>query len=379
MATWRVLIADTVTGTILSDVTPRDLPSFSRKVTDKGSWTVNVMPEDRANSAVDLHACVDAGRYTWIVACDDYICQAGPTFTYQYDENTRNLSVSGAGIQSLFDRRVLRNPAGPANNIVHVNNDLVLNGYTLRGIAREIVAANLAQVGYGLPIDVPAAEAGTSTRTYYGYDLATVWDRLNELSKVDKGPELDFRPYITPSGNQIRWELLIGSPKLGNQTSTSVWDYGGALGQIDVDTNGAASPCVKAWVRGSGTERTMLAGYASNDTLISLGYPPTDYVDNDHTSVVLKPTLDAYAIADLAQFSAPSETWKCNVRVDGLSSRGVLVSPKLGGWSPGDAPIFGVSGHPWIKDGQYRRRILGFSNDTESTVSLELQETLAVN
>ncbi|MET9262418.1 hypothetical protein [Amycolatopsis sp. NPDC004079] len=378
MATWRVLIADTVTGTLLSDVTPRDLPSFSRRLTDKGSWTVNVLPEDRANSAVDLHAYVDAGRYTWIVLADDYICQAGPVFTYQYDNNTRNLSVSGTGIQGLFARRVLRNPAGPANNIVHIGNDLVLNNFTLRGIAREIVNANLAQVGYGLPIDVPAPETGTNTRTYFGYDLATVWDRLDELSKVDKGPELDFRPYITAAGTKIRWELAIGSPTLGNQTSTGVWDYGAALGQIDVDVNGAASPCTKAWVKGSGTERTMLAGYASNDTLISLGYPPTDYVDNEHTSVVIKSTLDAYAAADLAQFSAPEEAWKCSVRVDGTTSRGRAVSPTLGSWALGDAPVFGVSGHPWIKDGQYRRRILGFSNESESTVALDIQTTLAV-
>jgi hypothetical protein len=378
MATWRVLIADTVTGNILSDVTPRDSPSFSRKVTDKGTWTVNVLPEDRANYAVDLHTYVDAGHYSWIVLCDDYICQAGPVFTYQFDENTRNLSASGTGIQGLFDRRALRNPAGPANNIVHVNNDLVLTNFTLRGIGREIVNANLTQTGYGLPIDVPAAETGTNTRTYFGYDLATVWDRLDELSKVDSGPEIDFRPYLTSAGNQVRWELVIGSPTLGNQTSTGVWDYGGALGQIDVDVNGSASPCTKAWVKGSGTERTMLAGYASNDALIALGYPPTDYIDTNHTSVVVKATLDTYATADLAQFSAPTEAWKCSVRVDGSSSNGVVVSPKLSGWSLGDAPIFGISGHPWIVDGQYRRRILGFSSDTESTVSLELQDTLAV-
>jgi hypothetical protein len=379
MATWRLLIADTVTGTILAEATPRDTPSFSRKITDKGTWTVNVMPEDSANSAVDFHTYVAAGRYSWIILCDDYVTQAGPTFTYQFDENTRNLAVSGTGIQGLFDRRVLRNAAGPANNIVHVNNDLVLNNFTLRGIAREIISANLAQTGYGLPIDVPAPEVGTNTRTYFGYDLATVWDRLDELSKVDNGPEVDFRPYITSAGNQIRWELMIGSPKLGSLNSTGVWDYGGALGQIDVDVNGSASPCTKAWVKGSGTERTMLAGFASNDALISAGYPPTDYVDNDHASVVVKATLDTYASADLAKFSAPTETWKCSVRVDGLASNGVLVSPKLSEWTLGDAPIFGVNGHPWITDGQYRRRILGFSSDTDSTVALELQETLAVN
>lgn len=379
MAIWRVLIADTVTGTIVSDCTPRDLPKFGRKLTDKGSWTVNVLPDDKANTSVDFHAFTDAGRYSWLVLCDDFLPQGGPVVTYQYDENTRNLSVSGTGIQGIFDRRVLRNAGGPPENIVHVGNDLSITGKSLRGIAREIVAANLGQPGYSLPIDVPATEAGTNTRTYLGYDLANVWDRLDELSKVESGPELDFRPYLTSAGNAVRWEMLIGSPKLGDQSSTAVWDYGGALGQIDVDVNGSASPCMKAWVKGSGSERTLLVGYAADNSLVAQGYPPTDFVDNDHTSVIVKATLDNYAVADLAQFTAPTESWKCTVRVDGTTSWGVPVSPKLGVWSLGDAPQFGLSGHPWITDGQYRRRILGYSDDTESTVSLELQDTLEVN
>ncbi|MEV0074706.1 MULTISPECIES: hypothetical protein [unclassified Amycolatopsis] len=59
----------------------------------------------------------------------------------------------------------------------------------------------------------------------------------------------------------------------------------------------------------------MLAGYASDDTLIAQGYPPTDYVDNDHASVVDKATLDTYATKDLAAFKAATETWKCSVWV----------------------------------------------------------------
>lgn len=377
MGTWRVMVAETVTGNILADVTPRDLPAFSRALTDKGSWTVNVLPEDPANRNLDFHSYTDAGRFSWLIMCDEFVAQAGPVFTYQFDDNTRNLSVSGTGIQGLFDRRVLRNPSG-TTDIVHVSNDLTLNNFSLRGIAREVVIATLAQVGYGLPIDVPAAESGANTRTYFGYDLATSWDRLVELSKVINGPELDFKPYILASGNKIRWNLTIGAPKLGDQESLAVWDYGGALSQIDIDVNGAASPCTTAWVKGSGTERTMISGYATDPSLITLGYPPTDFVDNDHTSVIQQSTLTSYATGNLAKFQAPTESWKCSVRIDGTTTRGVEVSPRLGTWTLGDAPVFGISGHPWVSDGQYRRRILGYSSATESTVDLELQTTLEV-
>lgn len=370
---WRVMVADTVTGVIMADVVPRDMPSFSRNLTDKGTWTVNVMPDDPGNASLDLHALTDAGRFSWIVLHDDFITQAGPVWTYQFDENTRNLSVSGTGIQGIFDRRVLRNPSGPVTDIADAGNDLNFNGVTLRLIAREIVTANLAQTGYGLPIDgLPSADPGSHDRTYRGYDVAKVWDRLDELSKVINGPELDFRPYLV-AGNQIRWEMLIGNPTLGDQNSLAVWDYGGALGQIDIDVNGSASPCTRVWVKGSGSENTTVFGFAESTTLIGLGFPPTDFVDVDHSGVTVQATATGYAQADLVTFGAPVETWKCSARIDGATSSGVAVSPALGLWALGDAPTFGVSGHPWLPDGQYRRRILGYDSKDQSTVDLTVQ------
>lgn len=378
MGEWRVMVAETVTGKLLADVTPRDLPSFSRAVTDKGTWTINVLPEERNNTHLDLHSFTDAGRFSWIITYDDYVVQAGPVWTYTYDENTRNLSISGSGLQGIFDRRVLRNPNGHTA-IVHESEDLVLTNLSLRGIAQAIVQANLAQPGYGLPIDLPATpEAGTNTRTYEGYDLAQVWQRLKELSEVINGPEIDFAPYIVEGANLIRWSMAAGSPTLGDQTTAAVWDYGGALSQIDVDVNGSASPCTRVWVKGSGTERALLTGYAEDRSLIELGYPPTDYVDTEHSSVTVQQTLEDYADAALKEFSAPMEKWSCSVRVDGITARDKAVSPALGTWSLGDAPTFGISGHPWIADGQYRRRILGFNGRDESTVDLVLAETLEV-
>ncbi|SFO82145.1 hypothetical protein SAMN05421810_10169 [Amycolatopsis arida] len=376
MDSWRVLVADTISGSLLADITPRDLPSFTRKITDRGQWTVNVVPDDRANASLDLHSLTDVGRSTWAIVYGTVVVQAGPTWTHSYDETTRTLSVSGTGIQGLFDRRVLRAPV-PYTSIVNPSEDVIISGRSLRGIAREIVATNLAQSGYGLPIDLPAPETGTHTRTYQGYDLAMVWDRLDDLSKVINGPEVDFMPYLVPGQNRLRWHMLTGSPLLGDQQTAAVWDYGGALSAIDLDSNGAASPCTRVWVRGSGTERGLLVGYATDPTLIGLGFPPTDYVNGDHTSVTEQKTLDDYAVAALTQFSAPTETWRCSIRIDGATAAGVEVSPALGAWSLGDAPTFGVSGHPWIPDGQYRRRILGFRDNDETSVQLDLEPTPA--
>jgi hypothetical protein len=386
MGQWRVLVAETITGTIVADIGPRDLPSFSRHLTDKGSWTVNVLPEDKANASLDLHAYTASGRYCWVVAYDEFIVQAGPVRTFQWDDSTRNLSVAGCGIQGLFDVRIVRNPTGTIAAMADASNDLVITGVSLRGVARRIVGANIEQPGYYLPLDLPASESGTNTRTYQGYDLATAWTRLDELSKVENGPELDFRPYFA-GANRIRWEMLIGNPLLGDQNSNAVWDYGGALGQINVDVNGSVAPTTRAFAKGSGSERDSLIGYAENAAPIALGFPPTDFVNNDHSAVTVLDTLTGYAKADLTAFAGPTETWTCAVRIDGTTTTGAAVSPALGFWALGDQPVFAMSGHPWITDGSYRRRILGYTDGatggtssagSDAIVNLIVQPTVEV-
>ena len=376
MAEWRVLVAETLTGKIVADVIPAAFPSYERVLNDKGSWGVSLLVGEAANSSVDLHTYTQSGKYSWIIAYGEHITQAGPVWTYQFDDDSSRLSVAGAGIGSEFGKRVLRNPNG-RTAIVDPSEDLAYRGLSLRGIQRQLVADNMVQAGYELPIDLPEPEEGVAERTYFGYDLAWVADRMDDLSKVIGGPEFDFVPYFVPRENRIRWRLDIGSPLLGNQHTSAVWDYGGALGSINVDVDGGSAPAARVWVKGSGSEREMLTGFAEDTSWHERGFPPIDYVDSSHTSVTEQPTLEGYADAALADYADPLETWTCSVRVDGarLQETGVEISPALGNWALGDAPVFYLSGHPWLPDGGFRRRIIGYSNDTQDTASLQLEQT----
>lgn len=375
---WRVLVAETLTGRIMADVVPNKEPSYTRALTNIGEWGVEVPIGAAVNSTVDFHTWTQTGKYSWIIAYGDYIVQAGPVTTYQFDDASTTLSVSGAGLLSVFDHRVLRNPRGSENDpvaaIVNESEDLHYTGLSLRGIAAALVRDNMAQPGFMLPLDVEEPETGKAERRYYGYDLATVWDRLDDLSKVINGPELDCEPYFVPGENRIRWRLHIGAPLLGDQNTAAVWDYGGALGSINVDVDGTDAPAYRVWVKGDGSEREMLTGFAYEHTVLEAGFPPVDYVDGDHTSVTEQNTLEDYADQDLADRHSPTESWSCSVRIDGLAGQ-VTQSPPLGTWALGDAPTFYVSDHPWLPDGGYRRRITGYSNDGADHAALTLAET----
>ncbi len=377
---WRVFIAETLSGEIRADVAHVGDPSFERTLNEKGSLSVSVMV-DGPNAQVDLHTYTRPGKYSWILAYGQTIVQAGPVWSYQFTDSSRQLDVTCGGMFSLFSRRVTRNPVGSANDaipaIVNESEDLTYTGLSLRGIMSRLVADNLAQLDYDVPtIVVPEAETGENVRNYQGYDLKMIADNMTDLAGVINGPEFDFAPEFTERGTHVQWNLKIGNPLLGNQEPNLVWDYGteGApVDTIDVDVDGSESPITRVWVKGDGTERELKTGFAEDLTRAREGYPGTDYVDGDHTSVTEQDTLEGYADKDLERLSAAVETWTCDVRIAGPGA--VEYAPALESWQLGDAPLFALAGHPWLPDGAYRRRVLGYANSTASSVKLTLAET----
>lgn len=374
MGQWRAYVAETVTGMVVADVALSAVPQFERTLSDKGSWSVTLITDDTSNRGVDFHVYTLPAWYSWIVCYDDEAVQAGPVWTHGYKQSTRELAVAGSGMGGMFARRVLRNASADPARIALAESDLTYTDLSLRGIMRALVAENLSQTGYALPIDLPGSEAGSNTRTYQGYDIAYVADRLGDLAAVENGPEWDFVPVLSSNGAFVRWRMDIGTPLLGDQETTMTWDLGGALSEIDVDVNGANAPVSRAWVKGSGQEYATLVGYADDTTVTTGGFPGLDFVDTQHSSVELQATLDAYARQDLADLSAARETWSAAVRIEGIRSNGVDVSPRLGTWALGDAPTIGVAGHPWIAPGSYRRRILAFANADAQNVKLTLAD-----
>ncbi|MFY7069578.1 hypothetical protein ACOQFV_27285 [Nocardiopsis changdeensis] len=93
-------------------------------------------------------------------------------------------------------------------------------------IAREIVRRKQAQTSGGaLQLGIigggPATSGVLRDRTYSGHDLATVGERLEQLSEVIGGPEWYVRTYPNASGARVR-EFYV-APLLGNTARTHVF------------------------------------------------------------------------------------------------------------------------------------------------------------
>lgn len=356
---YTVLVVSTTDGKIVSELQPVDQPTWLRQINDPGTWQVKVQLGDLGNPSTErLRALVAPGRFCIAIVWGTWVAQAGPIVSYGIDDTSGTLTMTGPGLWGLFNRRLLTHPnwlPAPWTPISDTSADTNLTG-TLPDIALSLVrnaVHMLYRPGSGLPVDIPAnAGGGSNTRFYPGYDLVSVGQRLQELTQVENGPDVEFAPYLKGDGT-LRWNLMVGNPYLIQPGSDVVFDYGSSLQSLSIDGDGS-NLATSAFVKGSGNERTQLSAYATSTTLTDAGWPMIDYVDSSHSSATEQATLNGWAKADLALYGKATEQWHGIVRANS--------EPRLGTYWPGSFGKYNVIGHPWILDGQYQVRILGLAN-----------------
>jgi hypothetical protein len=372
---WRLFVAETVTGRIVEDVPLVGTPQWNYGVNQAGALQVTV-----PIGAIDkrtLRALLDYWRLSWGLAWGGHILQCGPVVTHKFSDvdGPPTLTVGAAGIWGLFTtKRVLANPAFVGTNLALETADTILTGLSLHTIAKRLVQNDMTRNG-SLPVTLPSDIAGTAERTYPGYDLAYVGERINQLTQVIDGPEIEFRPeYTSDTRTAVRWKMRIGNPRLGNLGVPHAYDYGRALTHVDEDGDGSQQQ-FRTWTRGNGMERGLLLGHHADTSLVSAGWPRLDNLDNDHSSATDVATLNGWARADVETYRRPIIKLAAKVRLDGTNGRGEATgAPAVSELEVGDNGTFNIRDHRWIADGQYTQRIIAVNSGGDyETAQLTLQ------
>jgi hypothetical protein len=379
----RCFVADTVTGHIVRDLPIIGAPSWASGLNMQGELSVTVPLGDSSGavSKVDLDGITDPWKWSLGLAYGAKILQCGPIVgeSYADDSGSSQARIQAVGLWGLLNRRLLLHPTmtgGPADTSA----DSSFGPSSLHTIAKGFIANDLTRNG-ALPIVLPADIAGTHARSYNGHDLASVGERLLDLSQADQGPEIELAPeyvdYATRTA--VQWRARIGNPHLGDTSYPHAWDYGQACSHIDVDRDGSRMT-FRSFVRGTGMEHGLLTGTASTSTYTALGWPMLESVNGDHISETEQPTLDDWASADIAGRSTETKTWSAVVRIDGLNGAGQPTrGDQIRSINNGNNATFRVSGHRRIADGTYLRRIIGMRDGRDlSSVRLILQPTTGV-
>lgn len=390
----QVRVFETRTGRVVALVPYISAPRWSCGLLAAGEWSVTVkLGADGMDKAL-LEGLTDPWRFSVAVSQGSRIWQAGPLVSEDYGDGDDHTTLGGGGLLKLLtDKRVLVNPAraslagvtsadadvafGPgATNDIGSTIPPANQNLSLHTIFKRILQIITAAPGGDLPLALPADIAGSAERTYPGYDLASVGQRLMELAQVTDGPEFEFAPeFVDPTTKQaVRWRVRIGNPRLGNLGFPYAWDQEKALIGTGFSKDGGWR-LTRDFERGNGMNRDLVLGFA--DTTLTAN--PSDLllenVGSGHTSTSDPGVLNSWATAAVATGQADLPIMTHRVRVPGDDGLGRKTrSPNLTEVQVGDNGLFLIDRHPRLPDGQYACRIIRMEpGQVEQTATLTTQ------
>ena len=297
-------------------------------------------------------------------------------------EGRETATLSCRGIGAVLEKRVVldREPAESPTDTQRAlaTSSVRLRGMSLGTIAQEVVKrATDLKIGGRLPIVFGSPREQGSTlneRTYEGFNLANngAWKRLSELTKVQNGPDIAFRPRWTDDGRSLEWVMVHGTR--AQPTIAQDWT-------MDVDTTSALSPVADVSVstdagrlsnrvywtgagEGAGTLIRVVQDTARLDGQMPLLEVVGATSDTENGSLVLQ-----HARAELAAGRAP--VTQITVTIDGSDPR-----CEIGRWRVGDAARL-TMGSDWltVSPGTSPKRIIAAKGSWDSPmVDIEFQD-----
>jgi len=382
MVAYRLAVANTVTGQVVGDLPFTAVPTWSRVLNGSGTLTGVVVPLNLTQLDSDMEQRFrEPWRWSVLWCYGQTILQAGILSSTSVDD-TQKPTVAALNTTTLWEfltkKRLVVTPGKdigtPAANVVFgsASPDTANRALSLHSIARRLV--ELATVNgdptYRLPLILPNAIAGSSVRTYLGSDLATTGTRLAELTQVDQGPEVEFSPEFADSTQgYFRWRMRIGNNRLGQLGFPHAWDYQRALLSLSTGIDGV-DMTFNVTSKGQDTRTVssatppvasgaLISAAASDTFYAAQGWPALQTADTGHTSTIDTATVLGYATAAVTTHRVPIKTATARISINGLDNQGRQTgAPSIDLVSVGDTAFVGLTGHPFLVDGQYGMRIL---------------------
>lgn len=363
----RWLIGDLLTGKRIQTLQVLS-GAWSEVLNGAGDISCTATLRDPVVARLGLRESAIPGKAFLAAVDGDTVLQAGPIWTHDWDSDSRRLTLTGLGMWSYFDHRVLlpvlagRLPSDPTTDTNLIS--------SLQGIARFYVAQAQAWTGGSVPVILPDEVAGTNERNEAGANLAFVGERLKQLTQVQGGPDIMFTPRFNTARDGIEWVMRIGTPDVPLLSSLQEVTFNVGLPEssvsglkVKVDGSRLGS---QGFASGGRSSDEVLTTVSTDSTLTDAGFPLMDLVDSAHSTVEIVETLQGYSDELVLRGRRPVQTWSFD--------HDVSRRPFLGSFNAGDFGRVKVTGDPYIEDGPYRLRILSRSGDAVGRkVHLEFQ------
>lgn len=348
---------------------PAETGSWSIATNDDDSLSCSIPARAEVTELLDVWGTTPVARTGLLAVVDDQPVAAGPIWKRSYKQG-KNITLTAGGLRSYFDRRLLLPVNARGNPLVDANGDPItaydtnLSGLSYGTIAKRWIELVRLWPGGAVPMSFPADEPGTYERNIPAIDLKKLGGLIDDLSNLENGPDISFRPRWAADGLGIFWEMRHGTvaePRLGSKEAGLVkWTVGAPQGgafDLTVDEDGTAMTDEVFAAGGRSGDRVVISR-AFDPTLGTAGFPLMQKADTSHSDVKVQATMDGYARQGVALGKFPASFWKMKVRAAEPGS------PKLGDFWLGDMATVTVDkAEPVLPAGDYPRRIAALGGD----------------
>lgn len=359
MSVW--VYGDLLTGRILGTLPVED-GTWVTRLNEHDDIQCSVSTADPDVQSLNLKTNLLVGKSFVAVLEGNNVLASGIVWSHSYDQANRKLIVNAYGILSYFAHRlVLPNTVQNLNSVASY--DTSYSNVSYGTMATYLVQQALSWAGANLPIDLPNGWTDSGkTLSVLGSELATVADRLKQLTELSGGPDIVFRPYLDGTNLYVRWAMLTGTPQDPYVYSYDVktWTVGvpeSTVKTVNILTDGSQLASY-GYATGGSASGVSLMYKSNNTTLLTKGYPVFDLVDSAHATATTQAQVQAYADNIALQGVAPYETWNMEVLA--------YQSPTVDTYNVGDFINVNIVRDDFIPAGIYNQRIVMISGDAQS-------------
>ncbi|MFI1355394.1 hypothetical protein ACH4TV_17755 [Streptomyces sp. NPDC020898] len=340
--------ADLTTGAITDELPLYDV-TFSTELNEAGEFRGRLPLGDPRVTVHHPREITEPGRAALYVERDGVLVWGGVVWTVKYTSADQHLEIAAAGFLSYFDhRRVLPADFDPATADL-ASADVPFTDRDQSDIARELVAIAQAHPGGDIRVRPEATTVSGIPRTvvYSGSGLKSTGEALRELASLEHGPDFLLDMTYGSDGRPVR-RLRVGTPRLGQQGTPHVWEYGANLIGYTWPVDGAstASRVFALGEQGEGESGQLVAIAEDRTTGRPLTETEVSYVHLTDPALLLSQARSA-----LAAVSAPVVLPELTVRAD--------LEPVLGSYQVGDDATVVIKDAFFPEGTQFDVRITG--------------------
>lgn len=372
---FRAVLMNVKDGQALISDVPRIDPSWGLRLNAPGTISMSFRPKAKEYAKMDLRNATMPNFRALGISYDGIMLEAGPILHRSYDDETKTMTVEAAGLWSIFNRRKALNGSALKAGYNVTGSTASFGPTSLGTIARNLVRMSIQDNYYNpdygaLNIVLPPVIAGPHTRAYKGYELVWIGEALKNLTQVEGGPDIRFRPrFMAADPDRVEWVM-----ETGTDVQPLLTQAGAA---IRLDGTAKNSPVLgfsseedgtevgnRAWRPGAGQDKAMKLGSGSLYDALAAGMPWLEIENSDSKDVNDLAILNAAARYDAREHQAPAVTFSIRIRTDHPAA-------KLGTYWPGDfADVVIPNDHPTLNGGTQRVRIMAIDGSDARQVRL---------